>query len=1358
MSTSSTSTTNTGDGDNVDIESRQDSKANDTFDNCDGGASNGYDIAPTNKFHGEEDERVPTPKGVTTEELQLSAGAPLEPAFVLKDMDTIDHPQYKQYRAASPHHHSSQRHISTSVSPQRHHARSPSPPPGHGSVISRRGRSRSPVGLTPHHHRAGSNSRAPSTLTVQAGCAGQDELSSAALAAGEAAANNLAANYHHHRHHSTSNSNISDNDAEVPRFPACPQGMMGRRSPSPVSRFPSLTSQSFEISPQHSMRVEGMMGSFDWNVGTTLQPQQNSCFSSDGRGDGGRSPFPMDVPNPRPLSHQQNGGDQYYSSYPPSYPYSQPNEDHPTRNLHPRHPSQPTARVRSPSPTFRGEGVDHDKQHQRHYQVNHNYIHDHGNRHAPSNDPSESGGRHLIRRNSQQALFPEHHILSSHSKDRFENRPHHSTVPSSSACSSPTRGLGDGSTTKTKRGGSRGSGRLNNTESHRSSVFRGSPIDRGAGQRKRNVGDSLPQELLLALEEDEDIEDSTTHPHPHALADNSNAAIDRDSARDGPNNARSAASPSNTLVANLSMPGAVDPLQVDDCLLYDDYLSSNLSFRKSYDLGQVFSFIKEGSSGGGAHGQLSFNMGLSSESNEDVDNDRANRSNNGSRGGHALYGSQSMGLTPINSFSCDNNRQGSTPGIVPLNSMDGMALRAFFSSSPTTIGSPQLGNSLSPTGGSLVKISSPRAYDPTQSENAPVVHASTPPSYGRNGSDMRYGPTEVGNLGMISHCTYSNMETPPHGPSLGSYHNARNMSQSSMHPGLNSGSGVINMSFPSKRIKLSTKHSVYPIAMDLSRRSGGDDFVLLRKLAPCFANFRFKLPELESSADSTPSDVATRLASSGLLQAHLIIAKRRISSSICAFGGSLPTRVVSPSHESLLSLDGRSNIHGARPSPVKEETPDERDERLNYEQNLSGRYFMKETCISWDVELHEIISPPIGDGRRGQKKAGGGGRSILSEKRQIGVFKKGISPQTSSNYCAPVTPSSPGDDLDSSTGVVLTPGGDDPNPQSSQEKGTKIKYRCKLCGQPKQNHTCSYQSAMVRSIGTMVYPAVNAFVSNEPGRLAPALSEMNNFTSLLSQDTSAAGGTSQLGNMNSFGMAGPYRPPPPHRRGLYAGNVITPDACHWSPNTPGGLSTMSSSDPNSPGGSAVGTPGGITSNMTSARHHGGHNQTLMSRSMNYSMSMSLSGPPPQSISHTPSMPPAPAGAIPSDVLFRDTMELKREQFRTVGAVSATASSDGTCSGDSNAIIDSPHAFRYPHIPTPYSQRKELGDTLFAMSREVPSLSDSCAAILRDARENDEWDQAVAELTTQVLVVLKCEEQDYTLEGLRRHLLTLGIAC
>jgi hypothetical protein len=70
----------------------------------------------------------------------------------------------------------------------------------------------------------------------------------------------------------------------------------------------------------------------------------------------------------------------------------------------------------------------------------------------------------------------------------------------------------------------------------------------------------------------------------------------------------------------------------------------------------------------------------------------------------------------------------------------------------------------------------------------------------------------------------------------------------------------------------------------------------------------------------------------------------------------------------------------------------------------------------------------------------------------------------------------------------------------------------------------------------------------------------------------------------------------------------------------------------------------------------------------------------------------------------------------------------------------------------------MGDTLFALSREVPKLADECAAMLREARENDRWDQAVAELTTQALIILKCEENDYSLDGLRRHLVTLGIAC
>jgi len=42
-------------------------------------------------------------------------------------------------------------------------------------------------------------------------------------------------------------------------------------------------------------------------------------------------------------------------------------------------------------------------------------------------------------------------------------------------------------------------------------------------------------------------------------------------------------------------------------------------------------------------------------------------------------------------------------------------------------------------------------------------------------------------------------------------------------------------------------------------------------------------------------------------------------------------------------------------------------------------------------------------------------------------------------------------------------------------------------------------------------------------------------------------------------------------------------------------------------------------------------------------------------------------------------------------------------------------------------------------------------VLTEVRRNDEWDLAVAELMTQVLVVLHCSDKgDYGLEGLRRY--------
>eukprot|EP00957_Ditylum_brightwellii_P135897 10365647-Ditylum_brightwellii.AAC.1 len=108
------------------------------------------------------------------------------------------------------------------------------------------------------------------------------------------------------------------------------------------------------------------------------------------------------------------------------------------------------------------------------------------------------------------------------------------------------------------------------------------------------------------------------------------------------------------------------------------------------------------------------------------------------------------------------------------------------------------------------------------------------------------------------------------------------------------------------------------------------------------------------------------------------------------------------------------------------------------------------------------------------------------------------------------------------------------------------------------------------------------------------------------------------------------------------------------------------------------------------------------------------------------------------------MDLKPEQYRIV-----TPSSAGSME---------PTAYTYPALPLPYAQRKRLSDNLFAMSKEIPQLTDECALVLREAREKDMWDVAVAQLMTQVVVVVHCPEGDNRLDGLRQYLLTLGIAC
>lgn len=255
----------------------------------------------------------------------------------------------------------------------------------------------------------------------------------------------------------------------------------------------------------------------------------------------------------------------------------------------------------------------------------------------------------------------------------------------------------------------------------------------------------------------------------------------------------------------------------------------------------------------------------------------------------------------------------------------------------------------------------------------------------------------------------------------------------------------------------------------------------------------------------------------------------------------------------------------------------------------------------------------------------------------------------------------------------------------------------------------------------MVYPAVNAFTSHEPGMLAPALVEMNNFIgsgseSLSSPDTS------------------PGRPSPGRRGGSRATTPARSGASNVTPD----------SKANSPGSRAGSTPTGTPKRPTPYRTPRSSKRKGRSGSMSHpnTPGSQLTSPAGSATRKRPHGQISEAGIDGSnDMLFVEGVELKPEQFKMV-----TPST--TRSG----------AYTYPTLPLPYAQRKRLSDNLFALSKEVPQLTDECAVVLREAREKDMWDLAVAELMTQVVIVIHCHETDTRMEGLRQYLLTLGIAC
>ena len=311
---------------------------------------------------------------------------------------------------------------------------------------------------------------------------------------------------------------------------------------------------------------------------------------------------------------------------------------------------------------------------------------------------------------------------------------------------------------------------------------------------------------------------------------------------------------------------------------------------------------------------------------------------------------------------------------------------------------------------------------------------------------------------------------------------------------------------------------------------------------------------------------------------------------------------------------------------------------------------------------------------------------------------------------------------------------------------SKLKYRCKRCGQLKQNHVCPYQQPLQRSIGVMVYPAVNSYSAAEPGVIAPSLSKMNNF---ISYDDSDQGGdppsdhvTQQhpkVDDRNPFIVHG-ATVTPESLRGAFRG-----EAHFHSPQS--SLSAQSIDDPVSH------HPGPL--NSSNSKHD---TRRLLKRPHGHMMESSMS---PCRYESSRSAP------------FVASVSLRPEQYRAV----TPFTKDGLAkqvAGGSNSIADSTGAplststapiatttkmrYHYPAVALSFAERKRLSDTLFHLSQEIPTVTSDCATILRLARQNNEWDIAVAELLTQVVVALYCGEGDVRLDGLQQYLLSIGVSC
>lgn len=154
-----------------------------------------------------------------------------------------------------------------------------------------------------------------------------------------------------------------------------------------------------------------------------------------------------------------------------------------------------------------------------------------------------------------------------------------------------------------------------------------------------------------------------------------------------------------------------------------------------------------------------------------------------------------------------------------------------------------------------------------------------------------------------------------------------------------------------------------------------------------FGAFSFLLPGAK-----TILGVKSKSGVKGGQETEAEIARRRVNSALCAFGG--------------VAVPPLSNDPSLKKSP----------QRQKYEDLLPERYYEDENRLSWEIEEEPPIEIP------------------------------------------------------------------------DEENTSPINARASMSSDSSDSRT-----ALLRNIGVMVYPAVNAFIAAEPGIITPALSEMNNF-------------------------------------------------------------------------------------------------------------------------------------------------------------------------------------------------------------------------------------------------------------------------